>query len=191
MSKMNAKRSMTSSGTVGLYLKAYNVLSALAWASVLIHNLIEPSPQLLIPVQLANSVLEVCHILLGLVRAPLGTALMQCLARLGMCLGALFNLWSVVPVLPYQAMVVVWSLADIIRYTYYLKPSLKWLRYSAFVVLYPIGLVCESLIVLKVKPFATNLVQTSFLWFGLVMYLPGFLMLYTSMWRSRARQLRQ
>ena len=47
----------------------------------------------------------------------------------------------------------VWCLAEIIRYAYYLSQLLKkeikivsWLRYSAFIILYPIGVVCEFFI---------------------------------------------
>lgn len=44
----------------------------------------------------------------------------------------------------------VWSLADVLRYVYYLftlmrkrMPRLEWIRYSAFVVLYPLGCIGE------------------------------------------------
>ncbi|XP_066156429.1 very-long-chain (3R)-3-hydroxyacyl-CoA dehydratase [Euwallacea fornicatus] len=57
----------------------------------------------------------------------------------------------------------VWICSDIIRYIYYIfhtadsstpmrravYPFFKWLRYSAWIILYPIGFVCESVIIFR------------------------------------------
>lgn len=54
--------------------------------------------------------------------------------------------------LPSFLVLCVWSLSEIIRYLYYfLKylPLVEWLRYTAFLVLYPIGFGCEALLAQK------------------------------------------
>lgn len=50
--------------------------------------------------------------------------------------------------------VIAWSLAEVIRFSYYLmktNATLKWLRYTAFVVLYPFGIVGEIRLVERYK----------------------------------------
>lgn len=53
----------------------------------------------------------------------------------------------------------VWSLAELVRYPYYLIGLLKkdialltWLRYSVWIVLYPLGVLCEGTILLRSLP---------------------------------------
>lgn len=50
-----------------------------------------------------------------------------------------------------------WSIAEIIRYSYYFSKSinytpflLKWLRYNAFLILYPIGMLSELFLILSI-----------------------------------------
>lgn len=54
----------------------------------------------------------------------------------------------------------VWSSVELIRYPYYLFAILKkeiqcltWLRYSIWIVLYPLGVLCEGTILLRSLPF--------------------------------------
>lgn len=54
----------------------------------------------------------------------------------------------------------VWSLVELIRYPYYIIslvkkeiPFLTWLRYSVWVVLYPLGFLCEGTVLLRSVPF--------------------------------------
>ena len=54
----------------------------------------------------------------------------------------------------------VWSLIEVIRYPYYLSqllnvkiPILKWLRYTIWIPLYPLGFLCESIIILRNIPY--------------------------------------
>lgn len=53
----------------------------------------------------------------------------------------------------------VWSLAELFRYPYYMIgllkkeiPSLTWFRYSAWIILYPLGVLCEGIILLRSLP---------------------------------------
>ncbi|CAN3371404.1 hypothetical protein DIURU_005124 [Diutina rugosa] len=165
------------------YLEVYNAASVVAWLAVLVN------PDYLIPVQVVNSVLELVHIAGGLVRAPLSAALMQCYARLGMCLGVLWNQKQWAPEWAFRAMIFAWGITEVIRYTYYLVKRGTWLRYSAFIVLYPLGLISEATIAWSVLPHVTHWFQKWFLYVGLAMYLPGFVMLYSYMWKQRRKQL--
>lgn len=75
----------------------------------------------------------------------------------------LFLVWAVCWPFPqlnvsafYSSMLIAWSLSEIIRYSYFaLKqvdavPSwLHWLRYSAFLVLYPVGISSEVAMTLQ------------------------------------------
>lgn len=93
--------------------------------------------------------LEAIHTYFGLTSGKTITSLTQCLGRAMICvyLSAhsraqpteyIFGLWMA------------WSLAEIIRYPYYMSailrvrmPRLEWVRYTAFFALYPIGCICE------------------------------------------------
>jgi len=93
--------------------------------------------------------LEAIHTYVGLTSGKTLTSITQCAGRAIICLYLsqnsraqssefVFGLWMA------------WSLSEIIRYPYYMSaimkmrmPRLEWLRYTAFIVLYPIGCVCE------------------------------------------------
>lgn len=52
--------------------------------------------------------------------------------------------------LKFAGMVVCWSIADINRYLYYLYKDnaiTSFLRYNSFIVLYPVGVLCEMLVI--------------------------------------------
>jgi len=105
------------------------------------------------------AILEVLHVILGLVPSPLVTTAMQVASRL-------WIVWGVVERFPeththplYTNMVVAWCLAEIIRYQSYTlalagyKPYwLQWLRYTAFYILYPVGAGSEAFLMLSTVP---------------------------------------
>jgi len=101
------------------------------------------------------------------------------------------------------AMATAWSLADIIRYLFYFseaiwpssgKPGLlRKLRYSAFILLYPIGAASEVLLVEGARRM--QVMKGVFPWnhavLGILAAYPfGFLYLYGHMLRQRAKQLK-
>ena len=105
-------------------------------------------------------ILDVLHVLFGFVKSSFVNTFFQILSRL-------FIVWFVPdsqlntytylePTLITKSMVIAWSLAEIIRYFYYTLSLLSiqskvvfWLRYSAFYVLYPIGIPCEWILIYK------------------------------------------
>eukprot|EP00899_Mesostigma_viride_P025330 jgi/Mesvir1/5982/Mv00736-RA.1 len=144
-----------------LYLVLYNSAQAVGWAGgfTLTVNALyytgrwesvfwSASPFIAV-CQLA-SLLEVIHAATGLVRTSAANALLQWAGR-----------WHVILVLKYIApaiqiqpavtsLFLAWSLSEMIRYPQYALSLLKacprwleWLRYSAFIVLYPIGVSSE------------------------------------------------
>ncbi|XP_013115360.2 very-long-chain (3R)-3-hydroxyacyl-CoA dehydratase [Stomoxys calcitrans] len=55
---------------------------------------------------------------------------------------------------------VIWSLVEVIRYPYYISQILKmesgfltWLRYTVWIPLYPLGILCEGIIILRNIPY--------------------------------------
>ncbi|KAL1488427.1 hypothetical protein ABEB36_014900 [Hypothenemus hampei] len=105
--------------------------------------------------------LEIMHPIFGYVK---GSPLMPFLQIFGRIFILFGNLefepkLQKMPVIPW--LFLAWTLSDIIRYIYYIfhtatskssvqkyaYPFIKWLRYTAWIVLYPIGFLCESLIV--------------------------------------------
>jgi very-long-chain (3R)-3-hydroxyacyl-CoA dehydratase len=80
-------------------------------------------------------------------------------------------------------------LTEIVRYAYYatslLKstpPVLTWLRYSMFLVLYPVGVASELALI-------WNADWMPFRWLIVAAYAPGFYMLYGYMLKQRGKIL--
>jgi len=107
------------------------------------------------------AVLEILHVLFGLVRSPLPTTAVQVASRL-------FSVWGIAARFPsaqrspfYASMVLSWALTEVIRYMFYaaslvgweLAPLL-WARYSTFFVMYPTGAGSEALVNLATLPFS-------------------------------------
>ena len=77
-------------------------------------------------------------------------------------------------------MVLAWSLADVIRYSYFMillagssMPGwLKWLRYSLFFVLYPIGIGGEWFLMYSAAQVA-GVTYSTIYYFCLALYIPG------------------
>lgn len=143
------------------YLVAYNAASAIAWATVLgrvVAVFLMRGPAL-VPVTVDNFVrntqtfaaLEMVHSLLGIVPSPFLTTFLQVFSRLAVVWGITYPFPEVTVSPFYTSMLAAWSATEVIRYTLFaLKESgspvpywLHWLRYSAFTVLYPVGITSE------------------------------------------------
>lgn len=90
--------------------------------------------------------------MIGVVRAPLMTTLMQVSSRFALVWGAVHAYPSVASSPAYSSMLLAWSTTEVIRYLFfalslsgggYEPPFLRWLRYSGFYVLYPVGISSE------------------------------------------------
>jgi very-long-chain (3R)-3-hydroxyacyl-CoA dehydratase len=131
-------------------------------------------------------ILDVVHVVCKLVPGdPIATVL-QVISRL-------YAVWVVLPSQPAVAkwnyiLFTAWSLAEIIRYQYYLYREvsfLQFLRYNAFIVLYPLGVLTGEIPL--IWEHYQNL-KFRFDIFVLLLYLPGFPFLYFHMLKLRRRR---
>ncbi|KAF4756643.1 DnaJ (Hsp40), sub A, member 4 [Perkinsus olseni] len=202
---------------VRYYLTLYNTVQALGWAYILYATLGSPlftvSPKVLTAMYLFQglAVLEVLNAAAGMVRSNLLTTVVQVFFRdqvlylLYRCHSAGIESHGLLP------MALAWSLAETIRYPYLAlhmsrraPPALTWLRYSSFLVLYPLGVYGEMRVIYDVSPvverdhilsvampnaFNFSFNYAAFLKFLLFSYPLGLLLQYKHMLRQRARHL--
>ncbi|KAF2276315.1 PTPLA-domain-containing protein [Westerdykella ornata] len=202
--------SSSSGGLANTYLLAYNLVSAVAWASVfarVVHlaakegvqngRVYEQTERYARLVQ-TGAVLEVVHSLVGLVRAPLLTTLMQVASRLLLVWGVGYHFPETTRDSPaYASMLVAWSVTEVVRYSYFVfvlsgqgVPRLwTWLRYNTFFVLYPLGVASETWLIYKaIGPAEKRNEYLAYgLWAVLATYVPGFYTLFTHMLRQRSK----
>ncbi|KAL6225083.1 hypothetical protein ACLB2K_003935 [Fragaria x ananassa] len=144
-----------------LYLSLYNWVVFIGWFQVLylaVKTLLESGHEEVYnaverPLQFAQSAafLEILHGLVGLVRSPITATLPQISSRLFLIWGILWSFPEVQSHVLVSSLVISWSITEIIRYSFYgmkeslgFSPSwLQWLRYSTFILLYPIGISSE------------------------------------------------
>lgn len=179
------------------------------------------------PVKLMQtlSLLEVLHAAFGLVRSSPMTTLAQIYSRLHI-------VWFIVDAVPsaartrlqvpgappgvalsYATMIIAWGFAETIRYTYYafsitgsVPYVVKWIRYTAFYALYPLGVASELTLCYLATPTlkATGMmsyrmpnawnIDFSFWWFNtycicIAGYSFWFPVLYMHMIKQRAKAL--
>ncbi|KAK0732824.1 tyrosine phosphatase-like protein [Apiosordaria backusii] len=196
------------------YLVLYNAASAIAWLTVLgrvVATLAYKGDTFFVPLVVDNfarvtqsfAVMEILHALTGIVPAPVFTTLMQVASRL-------FLMYAVTLPFPhlnssawYSSMLCAWATTEIIRYTYFVfkqfdsvPGALHWLRYSAFLILYPIGISSEVAMTLKALfgpassgAFAWSAWYPYALGAVLLSYIPGSVVLYGHMLKQRRKYL--
>ncbi|KAI0046079.1 PTPLA-domain-containing protein [Auriscalpium vulgare] len=144
------------------------------------------------------ALLEVLHVLLGLVRSPLPTTAMQVASRL-------FLVWGVADRFPaaqqspfYASMVLSWAVTEVVRYPFYAASlvgweprALLWLRYTTFYVLYITGASSEAFANLATLPRSTDLADwDAYALFRGAMFAiwwPSLYVLYTHMIKLRRK----
>ncbi|KAK5167574.1 uncharacterized protein LTR77_007273 [Saxophila tyrrhenica] len=211
----------TTSSPKSTYLLLYNLVSSLLWFGILLTtatNLCTLGPASSLYPTIGTytkyvqtlAALEILHSLLGLVRAPLLTTIMQVASRF-------LLVWGVVHLFPhlatdtthggaqaYRSMLLAWSFTEVVRYGYFVfslsgvavPGVLKWLRYNGFWVLYPLGIGSECWLVGLAARGPGRFVQVGgvraswVLWGVLGVYVPGSYVLFTHMMKQRARVMR-
>ncbi|KAM3346781.1 hypothetical protein ACQJBY_021013 [Aegilops geniculata] len=144
-----------------LYLSAYNWVVFFGWAQVLCYAasaLLESGHEAVYaaverPLQFAQTAafMEILHSILGFVRSPISTTLPQITGRLYITWGILWSFREAQSHILVTSLIISWSITEIIRYSFFgMKETfgfapywLLWLRYSTFLVFYPIGLLSE------------------------------------------------
>lgn len=195
------------------WLVVYNLLSSSLWSFILFGTifltvilgqpyLFQLNGQKLIIIQ-CFAVFDIINAVLGFVRSPVFTTVIQVFSRLLIVLGICFLL----PESPanthwcYITLCLSWSITEVIRYAYYacslynletIPAFLVWCRYSLFYVLYPSGVSSEIYMIILSLREAEIKIGTWYAWalkVILVIYIPGFYMLYTYMIRQRRKVL--
>ncbi len=189
------------------YLIAYNLSLFLAWAIFFIWQIthgfvIDKISITILNVAQVAALLEILHAKKGWVKSPVFTTALQISSRVFV----LFWL-NVIPeaqqiklfgISGITIVSVAWSITEIVRYSYYaislLNKEIKlltFLRYTLFIVLYPLGITGEAMIMLSVLKW--NSYDFSIVNFvvAVVMlsYLPFFPKLYSYMWQQRKKKL--
>ncbi|KAI9152038.1 Very-long-chain (3R)-3-hydroxyacyl-CoA dehydratase [Paramyrothecium foliicola] len=192
-----ASRYLAAYNAVSLALWAYVLFRALSLAPALysqdrLHDLYDELLSPFLTGTQSLAVIEVVHAATGLVRAsPVTTAIQV--------IGKNLVVWTVMVAFPeiivgadgrgasgawgFLGCVIFWGLSEVIRYGYFVvllttgdAPSLlKWLRYSAFIVLYPPGLFSEAYLVYLSLTTTDNvgLPYRIYLFLGFLSYIPA------------------
>lgn len=201
------------------YLLAYNGIAFLAWLSYGICYLAKNDlaiPLLIIAQGLA--ILEVLHAATGLVRSPIGSTAAQVASRLLVVVLLLLFISDEEQYWHYIGLMVVtvaWTITELVRYSFYFlgllgrEPRwLLWMRYTFFIILYPLGVTGEWLIILSpliaygftaTSPESfwhtgatfqmPHLYYSIFVGFLALSYIYYFPVLYRYMWHQRRKKL--
>ncbi|RDH34536.1 tyrosine phosphatase-like protein [Aspergillus welwitschiae] len=190
-----------------IYLVTYNSINALLWLYIFSSIVVSPfqSPQTTYATlepwtrwTQTIAILEILHASLGLTRSPIFTTFTQIFARS-------VQVWAINYAYPettspspaYKYMLLAWSFADAIRYSYFAVLSagapvpslLRWLRYSLFLILYPVGIGSEWWLMFQALRVTNSIpVQALFIFF-LFLYGPGSPMMYSYMVKQRKKTL--
>ncbi|KAI9247349.1 tyrosine phosphatase-like protein [Sporodiniella umbellata] len=212
MAKANEKRTTTMTGPksfVDWYLLSYNQVSFMGWFWILVltvHTLYETQGDYtqvfervwpaLSYVQTA-ALFEVLHSLVGFVRAPFMTTLMQVASRLFLVWGVNYFVPEIHSHWSFSSMTIAWSIAECTRYIFYIfhllgggVPALvSWARYNFFFILYPLGVGSEMTMVYQALPYAKLI--SPWYYFALIavalIYIPGFPVLFSHMLVQRKK----
>jgi len=147
------------------YLKFYNLLLAIGWAALLILYILNgctltPVGLILLNICQFAAVLEIIHAALKIVSSPVGTTIKQLGSRFMVVV--LIDLlkseeyMSVGGITGLHLIMFAWGITEIVRYSFYYSglvgkeiKLLVFLRYTLFLVLYPMGVAGELLIILS------------------------------------------
>jgi very-long-chain (3R)-3-hydroxyacyl-CoA dehydratase len=194
------------SNTIKNYLAGYNFVAFVFWLLFLIsftcRGCVLTSQSLwLLNIAQGLALLEIIHALLRWVKSPVGSTAAQVFSRiLVLVLINIFVKKELHPITNYGIITVAfaWGITELIRYSYYFfslvhreVKSLVWMRYSFFIVLYPLGVTGEWLII--ITPLITDGFVLNFYTAMVVVlaisYLYYFPVLYKYMWKHRKVKL--
>lgn len=209
------------SKAIHLYLVAYNFLQTIGWMRLLVQLILyyvnPQSKSLYDSVKYSlyifqnAAVLEVIHAATGIVKSSAVMTAFQVASRVVVVCGVLLATESARVGLGLPLALLAWSITEIIRYSNYffnliyaVPFVLKYLRYTTFIVLYPIGVTGELLCIWAAQkevgknqlysidmPNRYNVIfnYQHVLWFLMVLYIPLFPQLYLYMFGQRKKAL--
>ncbi len=189
------------------YLLFYNAFLAVAWLLVLVlwlsnGLLLDETGLLVLNIAQGLAILEVVHAAIKWVKAPVVTTFLQVFSRIFVLV--LLNILpsdgfiiadSINALIP---LLLAWGITEVFRYSYYftsilnITPSwLTWIRYSTFLILYPLGVAGEFMIMyLVVEMNGFELIAMS-ITLGIIAlsYIWGFPKMYGYMLSQRKKKL--
>lgn len=205
-----------------IYLCMYNLMLSLGWTILMIQfsshmiygdgvpGLWNATSVSLLLFQ-SMAILEVVHCAIGIVRSSVMLTFSQVFSRVFLTWAILYSLPAARTSYGFPLVLFAWSLTEIVRYMYYflsligiLPQFLTFLRYTLFIVLYPLGVTGEMLCYFSVLPLVKqhrpmsvlmpNSVNFSFdSYYGLILvialYVPAFPQLYFHMLAQRKKIL--
>jgi len=215
-----------------IYLISYNSIALLLWTIILLSfvgTMIKfgtlnkksisswyDSNGIILQVTQMSALLELLHIQLRLVNSNLIVSAIQIFSRIHIVMGIFRWTREAQSTKGLAGCVVAWSIAEMIRYSYYIvgllkikAPLLQGLRYSGFLVLYPLGIGSEVVSIIRGLPamyklnhlrhwpvpmpntfnFELDLVVVYIV--ILVLYVPGSVHMYNHMLRQRRKYQRK
>jgi very-long-chain (3R)-3-hydroxyacyl-CoA dehydratase len=147
------------------------------------------------------AILEIVHAIVKWVKSPVMSTAAQVFSRiLVLVLIDFFYNQGSLPSITHTGITVVsiaWGITELVRYSFYLlslfdkQPSwLLWMRYTFFIVLYPLGVTGEWLIIVTplVMHFTLGL-YAAMVGFLAISYIYYFPVLYMYMWKQRKARL--
>lgn len=174
------------------YLKAYNLVQLAGWllAIITLPVFFEISFCIICIVQLL-SMLEIFHAY----KKWNNSSPLFCFIQIGARLMILYFVFSFCKEEIFKAIVhlmfIAWCTAEVIRYAYYISELYKekhnkflWLRYNAFIICYPIGLICEIYILINVFVISSSFLKILIVLI-LLAYVIAFPMLYLHLLKQR------
>lgn len=194
--------------SIDKYLKAYNLVQLIGWFLALLIVPIDIFISFIIicVVQLL-SLLEVFHAYKKWSNSSVLFSFLQIGARLMILQFASFLYFSPTNFSPIyfftkenleivlHIMLITWSVAEIIRYGFYVSVIYKeknnkflWLRYHAFIVCYPIGVICEIYLLINVFLVSASITKF-FIVIVFIAYTIAFPGLYLHLLKQRKKKL--
>lgn len=218
-----AMKSNTSGLSIGkIYLLVYNAAQTLGWSYMLWQSLVHflnrgtldafwSEIKWTVIIFQNAAVLEILHAAVGLVPSSVFVVLMQVYSRVFLVCGALLATQGATTSPGLPLCILAWSITEIIRYAYYalnlvdiVPSSLTFLRYSTFLVMYPLGITGELLCmyhsldeIFEKKLFTVSMPNAwnfafnyyYFLIFYMFLYIPLFPVLFGHMLSQRRKML--
>jgi very-long-chain (3R)-3-hydroxyacyl-CoA dehydratase len=192
---------------MNIYLGAYNLVNWVGWTWVLVRTLmvVGTADQLQLYASIgwelalvqSLALLEVVHGLVGIVRTPVSTTIIQVSSRLLLVWGICYLFPSAAVSIGFVTMVLAWSVTECVRYMYYALNALTgtspawltWCRYTFFYVLYPMGAGSEAFLIYRSLEAAKEAYPIYYVALLVILctYPPGLYVMYTHMIKQRSK----
>lgn len=191
------------------YLLVYNLLLAIGWTVFFVREIsggfqMDVTSLLLLNICQGAAALEIVHAALKWVSSPVFTTFIQVFSRIFVLVWInilISDSDSLIKILGVNGVILVtiaWSITEIVRYSLYfftlLQKEISWLtylRYTLFIVLYPLGVTGEWLILLSILKLSAWGFTPVNIFIGIILltYLPFFPKLYLYMWQQRKKKI--